>query len=299
MWTIARLTVLETRRRRLLLLTMVMTAAFFVLFWFLAHSFANGANSGAATLSEGQLLLQNYQSGMTTLFLGLFFVYFMIAFFSIFSLAGAVAGDAESGLLAAILPRPLHRASFLIGKWTGFAAVQAVYVAVMVTGVALIVHLVFPTAPVWTPRLFSAGAVFILEAWTVAAVTLLGSVLFSALANGIGVSILFGIAFLVGAADQISSGAMRYAGSKSVTGIAHTLDHINTLLSLVFPSDGLYRRALYEVAGPGAPMLQLLSRLLGPFGVSTPPSVAFIVYSVLYLVAVLSISCWAFSRRDL
>lgn len=299
MWTIARLTVLETRRRRLLLLTMVMTAAFFVLFWFLAHSFANGVNPGVPPLPEGQLLLQNYQTGMTTFFLGLFFVYFMIAFFSIFSLAGAIAGDAESGLLAAILPRPLRRSSFLIGKWIGFAIVQAVYVAVMVAGVALVVHLVFPTVPVWTPYLFSAGAVFILEAWTVAAVTLLGSVLFSALANGIGVSILFGIVFLVGAADQLSSGVMSYAGNKSAIGVAHALDRINTVISLVFPSDGLYRRALYEVEGPGTPMLHVLGGLLGPFGVSTPPSGAFVVYAILYLIATLCVAAWTFGRRDL
>ncbi len=299
MWTIVRLTILETLRRRLLLLTLIMTAAFLVLFWFLAHSYAASA-VGGTLLSGGQLLLQNYESGMTTFFLGLFFIYFMIAFFSIFSLAGAISGDAESGLLAAILPRPLRRAGFLIGKWAGFAIVQAVYVAVMVAGVALIVHFTFPTVHVWTPRLLLAGAVFILEAWTVAAVTLLGSVWFSSIANGIAVSILFGIAFLMGSADQLAMGSLAFGATSSSPGtVVQTLDNVNTALSLVFPSDGLYRRALYEILGPGTPVLHTLGTLLGPFGVSTPPGRMFVLYAILYLVAVLCLAARSFGRRNL
>ncbi len=298
MWTIVRLTILETRRRRLLLLTLIMTAAFLVLFWFLAHSYASTATS-VVSLAGGQFLLQNYESGMTTFFLGLYFVYFMIAFFSIFSLAGAISGDAESGLLAAILPRPLRRSGFLIGKWAGFAIVQAVYVAVMVAGVALIVHFAFPSVRVWTPRLFLAGAVFILEAWTVAAVTLLGSVWFSAIANGITVSILFGIAFLMGSADQLAMGSLAFGAPSSSGVVVQTLDNVNTALSLVFPSDGLYRRALYEILGPGTPVLHTLGNLLGPFGVSAPPGRMFVLYAILYLVAVLCLAARSFGRRNL
>jgi len=298
MWAIARLTLLETWRRHLLILTLILTGAFLLLYWLLAHSYAANVAHGVPYLSASQLLFQNYENGMMIFYLGLFFVYFMIAFFSIFSLSGAITGDSESGLLAAILPRPLHRVQFLFGKWVGFAIVQAVYVAVMMAGVSLVVHIVFPTVPVWTPHLLLAGAVFVLEAWTVAAVTLLGSVLFAAVANGIGVSIVFGIAFLMGSATQIASNGL-VGRSASIQHVASTIDTLNTALSLVFPSDGLYRRALYEVAGPGSSMLRTLSSLLGPFGVGAPPSGAFVLYAVFYLVATLGLAAWVFGRRDL
>ena len=299
MWTIARLTILETWRRKLLLLTLCMTAVFFVLYWYLAHSYSGGLQTYDVGGLPGSTLLQFYEDGMTTFYLGLFFIYFMLAFFSIFSLASAISGDAESGLLSAILPRPLRRTQFLFGKWVGFAIVQAAYVAVMLVGVTLIVHMVFPTVPIWSPRLLSAFGMFVLEAWTVAAVTLLGSVLFSSLANGIAVSILFGIVFLIGSADQLAMGALSRFGSGSALSVAKTINNVNTSLSLVFPADGLYRRALYDLAGNSYSLQSTLGRLLGPFGVSAPPSGAFVTYAVVYLIAVLTAAAWAFRKKDL
>lgn len=70
-------------------------------------------------------------------------------------------------------------------------------------------------------------------------------------------------------------------------------------VSYMSDSQLLYRRALYEVAGPGTSMLRTLSSLLGPFGVVAPPSGAFVLYAVLYLVATLGLAAWVFGRRNL
>src|SRR5579871_4716936 len=47
-----------------------------------------------------------------------------------FLAAPSVAADVETGLALAILPRPLRRAEFVLGKWLGLALLLAAYVVV-------------------------------------------------------------------------------------------------------------------------------------------------------------------------
>ncbi len=283
MWTIVRLTVLETWRRRLLSATVVMTAAFFTLFWFLLRAMHDSIPPSYVQSSATAL----FGMGLGSQYLGLFFVYFLIAFFSIFSMVGAVSGEVEQGLLAAIIPRPLRRYEVILGKWAGFAFVQVLFVTTVLFGLMTEVHLWFATVPIVTVNSVQAWMLFVLEAWVISAVTLCGSTFFPAVANGVVVAILFGAAFLAGSAEQIVAMAPQHVAGFLYAGV---------VTNLILPSDGLYRRALHVIGGP---LAAAFGGFAGPFGAAQPPSSALVVYAVFYLAAVLALAVWRFERRDL
>ncbi len=276
-----RLTLLEVRRKRLLLFSVIMTALFLVLFYLLMHLLKGAYQSGP----EAVRVVAELEGGVVGESLGLFFAYFLFAFFSIFSLIGAFSGEEETQLLA-VLPRPLARAEWLLGKWVANALVQAVYVGVVIAGIALIDHGLFPLFQMTLFGLAKVWLLFTLESWVLSAFTILLSVLLPPIASGIIVSSLFFIAFIGGVVEQIYS-----LSSKLPVG----LEYAGIITSLIMPSDGLYRRALFELNGQAQSVLQ---SSLGPFGTSIPPSNVFIVYATGYGMVCLLLAIWRFHRKS-
>lgn len=281
MWSVVRLTLLEVRRKRLLLFSVIMTALFLVLFYLLMHLLKGAYQSGP----EAVRVVAELEGGVVGESLGLFFAYFLFAFFSIFSLIGAFSGEEETQLLA-VLPRPLARAEWLLGKWVANALVQAVYVGVVIAGIALIDHGLFPLFQMTLFGLAKVWLLFTLESWVLSAFTILLSVLLPPIASGIIVSSLFFIAFIGGVVEQIYS-----LSSKLPVG----LEYAGIITSLIMPSDGLYRRALFELNGQAQSVLQ---SSLGPFGTSIPPSNVFIVYATGYGMVCLLLAIWRFHRKS-
>ena len=276
-----RLTLLEVRRKRLLLFSVIMTALFLVLFYLLMHLLKGAYQSDPQTVR----VVAELEGGVVGESLGLFFAYFLFAFFSIFSLIGAFSGEEETQLLA-ILPRPLARAEWLLGKWVANALVQAVYVGVVIAGIALIDHGLFPLFQMTLFGLAKVWLLFTLESWVLSAFTILLSVWLPPIASGIIVSSLFFIAFIGGVVEQLYS-----LSTKLPIG----LEYAGVITSLILPSDGLYRRALYELNGQAQSVLQ---SSLGPFGTSIPPSNLFIAYAAFYGIVCLLFAIWRFQRKS-
>ncbi len=274
---IARLTIWEALRRKILLATGVLTMGFLALFWLeVAHQ---------PRMAVTQNPLGNLSAALGSLALGAFFCYFVIAFFSIFSVSGAVSAEIESGLLAPVIPRPLCRAEIVLGKWIGFAIVQLCFVSVLFFGIVAVVHAYYARVLPAAPAVVQAWALFVLQAWVLGAVTLLGSVRLSTLANGITIALSFTMAFLAGALAQF-----RFVAHGSV------VNGLATAMSLVLPTDNLYRRAVYELAGGRQSLLG--TALIGPFGVIKVPSLLYVLYAVVYLAVALTVSVRLFEYRD-
>ncbi|MDA8194185.1 MAG: ABC transporter permease [Thermaerobacter sp.] len=272
MIAIARITILEALRRKVLLSAVLMTGAFLALYGFFVSHQAMTTPSGLPTMMRE----------VADLDLGSLFCYFMIAFFAIFSVSGSVSAEIESGILASVLPRPVRRRDVVVGKWLGFALVQVIYVSLVLAALMLIVGAYDPLPG--AAHLFSVWACFVLEAWGLSAVTLLGSVLLPTLANGIGLALWYFITFLSGSYAQLpfsQSAAMR---------------QVEFLVALCLPSDGLFRRAVYELASGSLTAVPL--NLLGPFGVQQVPSWGYVAYAAGYVPVMLALAVWAFSRRD-
>src|SRR4051794_30327053 len=120
---IARLTVLEAVRRRIVLVLTLLTVASVVLTTLgverlVTLARANGTNDLAIQVGVSQILI-----------LVAFMFSFVLAMTAAFLGAPAIAADVESGVLGAILARPIPRGEVVLGRWLGLAAVVAGYTA--------------------------------------------------------------------------------------------------------------------------------------------------------------------------
>jgi hypothetical protein len=73
-----------------------------------------------------------------------------------------------------------------------------------------------------------------------------------------------------------------------------TARHVGTVVSLLSPSDSMWRRAAYELQPVATAALRN-----GPFGVVSVPSAAMIVWAALFSLGVLWLAVWQFRRRPL
>ena len=69
---------------------------------------------------------------------------------------------------------------------------------------------------------------------------------------------------------------------------------LGIVVSLIIPSEALWRRAAYLMQPP---FLRQLG--FGPFATATAPSAAMVVYSVLYMGVALFLAVRVFRKRDL
>src|SRR3954468_23058910 len=128
----------ESLRRRVFAVVLVLTAGFLALYGLGASAaFHETDQIGSVGELDPQAL-----TGATLLGLAMFATLFLGTVLAVFLTLGAVRGDAERGLLQAVVVRPLGRAQFLLGRFAGAAVVCALYVAllyaaaVVITGVA-------------------------------------------------------------------------------------------------------------------------------------------------------------------
>ena len=164
-------------------------------------------------------------AGATILGLAMFATLFLGTILAVFLTLGAVRGDAERGLLQPVLVRPVQRRTVLAGRFAAAASVCGVYVIVVFLAATVITWAFSDWWPDRTvaPALMLAAAVAVLSALSLA-----GSVLLSANANGIAVFMLFGAGLTAGLLGQIGEAL----GSR-------TLDRVADVVSWVLPFEAL------------------------------------------------------------
>lgn len=272
---IARLTLAEASKRRLLLTGAVMglafVALFFGAFWFL---------DARADAPDGAL------STVATTFLtvfGLYAVYFLTGLMAVFLAAGAISGDTDSGVLDALLARPISRPQYLLGRWAGLAALMSVFVAVM-AGALLLAAWLFADYVALDP--VATVALLALQAMVLLSLALLGSTVLPTGANAVAALALFGLAWLAGIIGNVG---------RSIDNDGMVL--LATAVTVVVPSDAVWRAASYFAQSP---LLLSAGDLPGvPFASSVPPPVALLGWGMLYPAVALALAALLFSRRDL
>jgi hypothetical protein len=114
--------------------------------------------------------------------------------------------------------------------------------------------------------------------------SVLGGTRLSTLANGAAAFMLFSLAFVGGWVEQI--GALL----RNTTAV-----DLGIFSSLLMPADALWKKAslLFQ------PQLRVDLDIAGPFVVTSEPSDLMIGYAVGYVLLLLVLALWSFSRRDL
>jgi Cu-processing system permease protein len=278
--TIAAYALQEALRRRVFAVVMLLTLAFLGLYWL-------GADQ-AVEESEGLLPEEGIDAqtfvGATLFGLSMFGTFFLGTVLAVFLTLGAVRGDAERGILQQLVVRPLGRSTFLAGRFVGAAAVCAVYVFAVYAACAVITH---EAGGWWPDRFVGPGIELATAVVIVAALSLLGSVVLSATANGIAVFMLFGAGLVAGLLGQIGEALD-----------SETLRSVSRTASWVLPFEALYQDALNRITIDTFGFTRLVLQL-GPFGGAQPGGESLPVWTLLYVAAVGAAALVLFARRDL
>jgi Cu-processing system permease protein len=223
-------------------------------------------------------------AGATILGLAMFATLFLGTILAVFLTLGAVRGDAERGLLQPVLVRPLHRRTVLVGRFVAAAGVCGLYV-IAVFLIATTITWVF--SDWWPDRTLGPALQLAAAVAVLAALSLAGSVLLSANANGIAVFMLFGAGLTAGLLGQIGEAL----GSR-------TLDQVADVVSWALPFEALYQAALAAITTDTIGFTRLAINL-GPFGGAESASPLLWPWAVAYLALLGAGAAAAFGRRDL
>ncbi|CEP68353.1 Uncharacterized [Moorella glycerini] len=280
----------EAWRKKVVLVAGVLTLAFLVLYGtglhFIARDMVNTANP-AATATSYFAMMQS----ILLFVMGLYLASFLVAGLAILAAVGSVAGEIENGTLYTLAVRPLSRSDLLLGKFLGQAAMLVIYAALFFLALA---GLVYWQTGLVIPGLVPALGLFILEPLVLLAVTMLGTTRLTTLGNGVLAFALYAIAVVGGMMEQI--GALMESTAAVYTGV---------VTSLILPADAIYRRLVAAVVdrmpvgnGQDVPYFINPQSMLGPFGSQSTPSDWMLVYTLVYIVILLSVAVCIFNRRD-
>jgi len=275
--TIMGITFREGLTRKVLLVSMVLAAIFLGLYGtgvhYVAKSLAEFPNPMLETVIYPHLLS-----------FGLYFGGFIVSFLAIFSAVGVVSSEIESGIIQAVITKPIRRRDYILGKFLGLGLFLALYAAMFFTVIALIVNV--KTGLVLEGQWRALG-LFALQPVVLLAITLYGSVVLPTIANGVVMFMLYAVSIIGGMVEQIG-------WFINNTG----LQQAGIVTSLIMPVDSLYRKIVHVLLNPAGNPMHALQQM-GPFGSMAEPSVWMVVYALLYVLFFTGLAVYSFNRKDL
>ena len=214
---------------------------------------------------------------------------FVLAMSAAFLAAPAIASDVETGTVHAMLARPLRRAELVVGRWLGLSIVVAVY-AVLAGLLAIgVVGLVSGHVP---PEPLVAVGFLAFQAISVLTLALALGTRLPAMAAGAVTVVLFGLGWFAGV-----------LGNVAVAFEATALRGVSDWLRVLLPTDGLWRGVIYGLEPPAVLLLaagrNANALAANPFYAGEPPPLAFVAWSVVWVLLVLAGGIALFRRREL
>lgn len=265
----------EGLRRRLIMVGLLLTIAFLVLY---------GLGAYFAFREVGDLTEVRVMAAYQLLSFGIFVCSFLGTMLVIFSAAGVISGESESGLLQPLVARPLARWQVLVGRYVGFTSLFLAYQIFLSGSVILLTWVLADFSP---PQPLQTLVFLALQGMVLLALVSLISTALAPVPTGIVAFMAFGLSFIGGVVRQIG---MLLSNE--------TAETIGEVITYLLPSDNLFRMALSGLKPPSSIFGGMLGNL-GPFGIPVEPAAFPVVYAVIYLAACLGIAIRLFARRDL
>jgi ABC-type transport system involved in multi-copper enzyme maturation permease subunit len=276
--TIAALTMREALRRRLIAALAVICLALVALS---AWGFDRLSHNSKMTSGE-------VNGALPTAFILFMFMFSFIVALSASAIASpSVSTEIESGVLQAVVTRPVRRRDVILGKWLGLAAILAAYTAVVVGLQVAVVRVVSGFMP---PQPVTAAVYLFAEGATLLTLVLLLSTRLSALAAGVAGVALFGIAWLAGVVGAL--------GASFNISAMHTASEVS---QYIVPTDGLWHGAIFYLEPSSYLSLQISTAgdRGDPFFAAAAPSWPYLAWAAIWFVLVLALSVASFERREL
>lgn len=266
----------EALRKRILLGAGVITGLFVAIYVIGARYGFNSIDNSPRLTDLSRPIFRSF-----LMLAGLQATTFVGSLLSIFISVGTISSEVDGHLLDPIVPKPIRRWEIILGKWVGFAAMVAVYVAVTAGAVVLITRI---TGGFWANEALLGIGVLILSGVLLMSLSLLGSSSFSTITNGVIVTVLYSTAFIAGLVEQVGAFLENAV-----------MIHMGIIVSLIIPSDALWRLAAARMEATHA------ANLGGPgfFTSTMPPTLWMAVWAAGEIVVAVALACWIFSERDL
>jgi Cu-processing system permease protein len=276
-------TLRECLRRRVLLVVVVLTIAFLALY--AAATKLAFDTIGAAQVRQNGLLVDAHAlTGASLLGLAMFATLFLGAVLAVFLTFSAIRGDAEQGLLQPVVVRPLGRTAFVAARYGATCIICAVYVATVYGSAVVITGRI---GGWWPDSIVLPGLALAAAACVVAAISLLGSVYLSTIANGIAVLMVYGAGLVSGLLGQIG-----YALP------SQRLQEVGRDASWALPFDALYQGGLHALTSNTNGLTGVIVHL-GPLGGAQGGGPTLVAWSAAYVAVVLAATVVGLNRRDL
>jgi Cu-processing system permease protein len=270
----------EALRRKVFAVVLLLTIGFLALYWLANHYvFRDVENISPPVGIDARTFAGAFMFGLAmfaTLFLGVVLAVFLTL--------GVVRGDAERGLLQPLIVRPVGRSTLLFARWLGAVAVCAPYVGAVYAAAMLITGL---TGHWWPDRIVVPGLELAAGVAIVAALSLLGSVFLTAIANGIAVFMIFGAGLVAGLLGSIGHALN-----------SHTLEHSAKIAAWLIPFEALYQDGLRQITADTTGFTGFLLQL-GPFGGAYTGGALLRLWAIAYLALVGIVAVAGFARKDL
>jgi Cu-processing system permease protein len=275
----------ESVRRRVFPVVVVLTVAFLGLYGFGVYKAYQSVDpNGVESIGNGGLIDTQVLFSATLFGLSVFAVLFLGTVLAIFLTHAVVRGDAERGLLQPLVVRPVGRAALLAGRFGAAALVCSAYVILVYSASLLITHWVTGW---WPDRVVVPALELALAVTVIVAISLFGSIVFSAIANGIAIFMIFGAGLVAGLLGTIGHGLN-----------SHQLERAAKIAAWLLPFEALYQDALRELTSKTTGLTGFLLTL-GPFGGAYTGGNPVRLWAVAYLLIVGAVAAIGFTRRDL
>ena len=282
--TIFQATLREHLRKRTAIVAVVLGTLFIVLFalgcHFIWKDVSRDIQAGHADrpVEELRVLVP------ATLFgLAMFATWFLAAVAATFLAAGGIRGDAERGILQHLLVRPVARFTVLSARMCAAALLAVAFLFAVLGCCAVTIWLITG----WSPSNF-AEALFLLALGTLAitAVATAVSVRLHGAAAGIATLMLFGTGLIGGLLEQLGAGI-------KVESVRTGGEWVSTAL----PFEAVYQAALHAITRDLSGLSGIVVRL-GPFGGARAASENLILWTFVWIAAVVGLAARRLSRSD-
>ena len=273
--TIMHLAFLEMRRRRIVLAAVACGVGCLVVFAvavYLLHTLHHPVHP--RPLLQRRLILQ-----LQTL-AGLYAVNLMSVTVAVMLPVDAISGEIVSGAMQTLASKPVHRAQILLGKWLVYWLMIAAYTTTMVLGVVLAMRLITGFAQAHVPE---AVGLMTLQGTVLLSVVVAGGARLTTIATGLIAFAFYSVAVVGGWIEQIGV-MMGDSGAR----------YVGTAISLVSPTDALWRRAVYLLQPPVMSQVSIT-----PFSPASVPSVAMVWWAAAFAVGALALAATWFEKRAL
>lgn len=285
-WLFAQFTLREAISKRLVLSVAVLTLVFIGFYLLGVHFLEQRFLDRARELGSSRNRATPEEFVGVLLLFGMYIANVLGVLMGGLSSVGSVSMEIESGTIQTIVPKPVRRLEFIVGRWLGFSALTVAYLIALSAGLLLGVQWIGGYAP---PDPVRAVGLMVLGALTVVTVAVLGSTFLSTLANGITVALLYGLSWVGGLLETIGRG--------TDTPLLVTMGDVSKVLA---PSDALWKGASYFLLPESLLDFSQVARGGGnPFVGSAPVAPETLFWSAGYILLALAIAAIVFDKRDL